>query len=90
MRPPILALCLLATSVRAGDGPGDAHAPRPLPIQGASPAIVRATVSGPRFHAPELSPGIEDYHNPRRLEVRTRNFFDVEGPVVSAIVHFTP
>lgn len=43
---------------------------RPLQIDGASKAIERATVYGPRFYAPEIFPGIEDYHNPRLKRLR--------------------
>ena len=43
---------------------------RPLRIDGASDAIVRAAVIGPAFHAPEHFPGIEDYHNPRLKRLR--------------------
>lgn len=43
---------------------------RPLKVEGASEAIVRATVSGPRFHAPELFAAVEDYHNPRLKRLR--------------------
>lgn len=43
---------------------------RPLQIEAASKAIVRATLNGPRFYAPEIFPGIEDYHNPRLKRLR--------------------
>ncbi len=38
---------------------------RPMPIEAASDAIVRATLMGPRFHPPEIFAAIEDYHHPR-------------------------
>lgn len=44
--------------------------PRPLQIDAASEAIVRATLSGPRFYAPEVFAAIEDYHNPRLKRLR--------------------
>ena len=44
--------------------------PRPLQIDAASEAIARATVSGPRFYAPEVFAAIEDYHNPRLKRLR--------------------
>lgn len=43
---------------------------RPLQIEAASKAIVRATLNGPRFHPPEVLAGIEDYHNPRLKRLR--------------------
>jgi hypothetical protein len=52
---------------------------RPLQIEGASEAIVRATVSGPRFHPPEVFAAIEDFHNPRLK--RLRNEYALEKVV---------
>ena len=43
---------------------------RPMQVEAASEAIVRATVSGPAFHAPEIFAAIEDYHNPRLKRLR--------------------
>jgi Transglutaminase-like superfamily len=43
---------------------------RPMQIDAASEAIVRATVNGPRFYAPEVFAAIEDYHNPRLKRLR--------------------
>ena len=43
---------------------------RPLTIEGAADSIGRATVTGPRFHGPEVFAGIEDYHNPRLKRLR--------------------
>jgi len=43
---------------------------RPMQIDAASPAVVRATLNGPRFHAPEIFAAIEDYHNPRLKRLR--------------------
>jgi len=43
---------------------------RSMHIDAASEAIVRATVSGPRFYAPEIFAAIEDYHNPRLKRLR--------------------
>ena len=37
---------------------------RPMQVEAASEAIVRVTVSGPAFYAPEIFAAIEDYHNP--------------------------
>jgi hypothetical protein len=42
----------------------------PLLIAGASDGIVRATLSGPGFYAPEVLAAIEDYHNPRLKRLR--------------------
>jgi hypothetical protein len=74
MRILRLALGILATAAGAAPGgslaSGVAHAPRPLNVEGASTAILRATVSGPHFYAPETFPGIEDYHNPRLKRLR--------------------
>lgn len=43
---------------------------RPLPIAGSNEGIVQATVAGPRFHAPELFQGFEDYYHPRIKKLR--------------------
>jgi hypothetical protein len=43
---------------------------RPLPIEGAKPSAVKATVSGPRFVAPEVFHGHEDFHHPRLRRLR--------------------
>ena len=43
---------------------------RPMQVEAASEAIVRATVSGPPFYAPEIFAAIEDYHNPRLKRLR--------------------
>ena len=43
---------------------------RPMQVEAASEAIVRATVCGPAFHAPEIFAAIEDYHNPRLKRLR--------------------
>jgi transglutaminase superfamily protein len=43
---------------------------RPLQVAAASEAIVRATVTGPQFYAPEVFAAIEDYHNPRLKRLR--------------------
>ncbi|NWG13986.1 MAG: transglutaminase domain-containing protein [Acidobacteria bacterium] len=51
----------------AGSLPDDR---RSMPVDEASDAIVRATLSGPRFHAPELIAAVEDYHNPRLKRLR--------------------
>src|SRR5438552_3664002 len=53
--------------------PADHHAAlaaRPMRVEGASEAIVRATVTGPQCFAPELFAAIEDYHNPRLKRLR--------------------
>ena len=41
-----------------------------MQVEAASEAIVRATVCGPAFHAPEIFAAIEDYHNPRLKRLR--------------------
>lgn len=63
-----------------GSGNGSAAA-GPLPIHGAGPQIVQATVSGPQFHAPELFHSFEDYYNPRLKKLRDDYQLDkvVEG-----------
>lgn len=43
---------------------------RPLPVEGAKPSIAKAALSGPRFVAPELFQGHEDYHHPRLKRLR--------------------
>ena len=43
---------------------------RLLQVDAASEAIVRATVTGPPFYAPEIFAAIEDYHNPRMKRLR--------------------
>lgn len=43
---------------------------RPMQIDAASEAIVRATMNGPRFYAPDVFAAIEDYHNPRLKRLR--------------------
>ena len=43
---------------------------RPMQVEAASQAILRATVSGPAFYAPEIFAAIEDYHNPRLKRLR--------------------
>ena len=55
--------------------------PRPLRIEGASEANLRATVTGPEFHAPELFQGFEDYYQPRLKRLREDYYLDkvVEG-----------
>lgn len=45
-------------------------AARPLPMSGAGPEIVDATITGPQFHAPDLFHSFEDYHNPRLKRLR--------------------
>jgi hypothetical protein len=57
-----MAFCLLAQPLSADT--------RPMQIDAASDAIVRATVGGPRFYAPEIFAAIEDYHNPRLKRLR--------------------
>lgn len=49
---------------------------RPLKIDGATDAIVRATLTGPRFYAPEVFAAIEDYHNPRLKRLRDEHGLD--------------
>src|SRR5688572_333731 len=43
---------------------------RPMQLDGASETIIRATVSGPAFYAPEIFAALEDYHNPRLKRLR--------------------
>lgn len=43
---------------------------RPLRIDGDNAGISRASVEGPRFHAPDLLQGVEDYHDPRLRRLR--------------------
>ena len=43
---------------------------RPLGIEKAPPAVKAATVSGPRFVAPEVFHGHEDFHHPRLKRLR--------------------
>ena len=43
---------------------------RRMQVDAASDGIVRATVSGPEFHVPEIFAAIEDYHNPRLKRLR--------------------
>src|SRR5262245_16737679 len=49
---------------------------RTLQVDAASEAIVRATVTGPQFHAPEIFAAIEDYHNPRIKRIREEYALD--------------
>jgi hypothetical protein len=49
---------------------------RPLPIDGAPAAVRSATVAGPRFVAPELFQGHEDFHHPRLRRMREENRLD--------------
>ena len=63
----VVALASLAAQVAPARVPADE---RPLLIEGASPAIVRAALEGPRFHAPEIFAAFEDYHNPRVSRLR--------------------
>ncbi len=56
----LLALALLLA-------PQDA---RPLPVEGASPALKKAELSGPRFVPPEVFHGQEDFHHPRLRRLR--------------------
>lgn len=60
---PAAAICM-----RAGQAPA-ANA-RPLRVDGATAAIVRATVTGPPCYMPELFAAVEDYHNPRLKRLR--------------------
>ena len=43
---------------------------RPLIVNGAGQEIVRATVTGPPFHAPELFQGFEDFYHPQLKRLR--------------------
>ncbi|MPZ21283.1 MAG: hypothetical protein GEV06_25805 [Luteitalea sp.] len=54
---------------------------RPLHISDADASIVKARLSGPRFFAPEVFHGAEDYYNPRVLRLRSDyNFLEaIEG-----------
>jgi hypothetical protein len=64
----ILALALLLAPAFAEARAGGQD--RPLEIQGASSAVRKATVSGPRFAAPEVFHGHEDFHHPRLKRLR--------------------
>jgi hypothetical protein len=77
----VIALAGITTQAAGAKLPADE---RPLHIERASKAMVRATLEGPRFYAPELFTAIEDCHNPRL------NLADVDGPIVSAFVEFEP
>jgi hypothetical protein len=44
--------------------------PRPLHIEGGSEGIVKATLTGPEFRAPQLLQGFEDYYHPRLSRLR--------------------
>jgi hypothetical protein len=50
---------------------------RPLRIEGSEAETLEAVIRGPQFHAPQ---------GENTLDVRTRNFFGVEGPIVTATV----
>ena len=54
---------------------------RPLQIEGAGEGIVKATVTGPEFRAPQLLQGFEDYYHPRLRRLRQDYALDevVEG-----------
>src|SRR5213593_3264176 len=67
-----LALLVIALVSATTRNPAE----RPLRIDGASETIVRATVIGPAFHAPEYFTGIEDYHNPRLKRLREEYHLD--------------
>jgi hypothetical protein len=80
---PLLAVSALAVTVLAAlalstPAPPDSQTSidslspgqRPLQVAAASEAIVRATVTGPQFYAPEVFAAIEDYHNPRLKRLR--------------------
>jgi hypothetical protein len=69
----VVLTLLIAASGPAG-GWQDVDA-RPLSISGADASIVRATLSGPRFSAPEVFQGAEDYHNPRVHRLRSEYDF---------------
>ncbi len=43
---------------------------RPLDVEGAKPSVRKATLSGPRFVAPEVFHGHEDFHHPRMKRLR--------------------
>lgn len=49
---------------------------RPLPVENAAPSLRSATLSGPRFVAPEVFQGHEDYHHPRLKRLREENRLD--------------
>ncbi len=55
--------------------------PRPLQIDGAGEGIVKATLTGPEFRAPQLFQGFEDYYHPRLNRLREDYSLDevVEG-----------
>ena len=55
--------------------------PRPLPVEGAGEGMVKATVTGPEFRAPQLLQGFEDYYHPRLKRLREEYSLDrvVEG-----------
>jgi hypothetical protein len=46
---------------------------RPMAIEAASSAIVKATLGGPKFHPPEIFAAVEDHHNPRLKRLRDEN-----------------
>ena len=52
---------------------------RPLHIDGADGRIVRAEVSGPEVHLPEVFHGFEDYYNPRLKRLRKK--YGIDGAV---------
>jgi hypothetical protein len=67
---------LVSVAVAVAGALAQTHSPtepagnRPMPIEGASVASVRGTVSGPQFHGPEIFAAVEDYHNPRLKRLR--------------------
>lgn len=63
----VAALAAIAARITGAKLPADEY---PMPVEGASKAIVRAVVQGPRFHPMELFAAIEDYHNPRVSRLR--------------------
>jgi hypothetical protein len=73
-----MAFSLLTQALSAGT--------RPMQIDAGSDTIVRATVSGPRFYAPEIFAAIEDYHNPRLK--RLREEYGLEKVVASETDEF--
>jgi hypothetical protein len=49
---------------------------RMLQVDATSEEIVRATITGSQFHAPEIFAAIEDYHNPRMKRLREEYALD--------------
>jgi hypothetical protein len=70
--PLLAAIAAVAVSMAYSQKspPPSADGRRPLPIEKASDSIMKATLSGPRFHAPEIFAAVEDYHNPRLKRLR--------------------